>query len=154
MRTTENTHFSLSASLTRSVSITLSTLERGLEVTAGTTLLLTLLRGTCGAGGNGWLLERGGDDFLGDGKVGSQVLDTLVGQVPVVVLPVEGLRDVSLGSERSEEADDLKIGDIQLGGVGVLEIVLLGYKGTLLEKVGVHEDSVLLGNKLLTADVR
>ena len=91
----------LSTGLTRSVSITLSTLERRLEVTSGSALLLTLGRCARGSGDGGGLLKCGRDDLLRDSQVSSQVLDTLVGEVPVVVLPVEGLGDESLGSERS-----------------------------------------------------
>ena len=42
---------------------------------------------------------RGRDDLGGEGEVGAEVLDALVGEVAVVVLPVEGDADEAAAGE-------------------------------------------------------
>lgn len=63
--------------------------------------------GSC-AGPGSWLgpggaLEGGGDDLRGKVQVVTEVLDTLVGQVPVVRAPGELLLDIATGLQRLEE---------------------------------------------------
>jgi hypothetical protein len=58
------------------------------------------------------------------------VLDAVVGQVPVVVLPGERLPDILLGLEALHELDDLQVGHIKLGVLGQV-VVLLGIQAPL-----------------------
>ena len=89
------------------------------------------------------LLVGGGDDLGGKGQVRTQVLDALLGEVAVVVLPREGDTDVSLGVERLHEVQNLKVGGSLDVGVGGRDSVLLNDTNSLTEEV--REDSNAVG---------
>jgi hypothetical protein len=74
------------------------------------------------------------------------MLNTVIGQVPVVVPPGEALLDVFLGLEALHELDDLQVGHIDLGVLGGIE-VLLGVQDALLEEVLVNLHPILLGDQ-------
>merc|ERR1719409_574337 len=115
-----------------------------LAAAAGTTVAAgrALVRHGAG-GGAGGLLQRVGDDIRRE----VEVLDALVGEVPVVVPPGELLLDELLGGEGLHQLDHLKVGDLlDLGVSGEVE-VLLGVDDALTEEVLVHLLAVLLGNK-------
>ena len=84
-----------------------------------------------GAGrGLGGLLEGVGHDLRRQVEEGAEELNAVVGQVPVVVLPREGLPDVLLGLEALHELDDLEVQGIDLGVLGQV-VVLLGVQDSL-----------------------
>lgn len=60
----------------------------------------------------------------------TKVVDSLVSQVPVVVVPCEALSDVATGSERLHELDDVEVRNIDF--VMFVDDVLLGDQHTLL----------------------
>lgn len=105
------------------------------------------VRGTslarAGLGTSGALQSRR-HDLRGKMEEVAEVLDTLVGQVPVVVSPGKLLGDHSLGFERLTRFDDVKVGDTLQFLVLRREVVLLGDHHTLLEEVLENGDSVLL----------
>jgi len=73
-----------------------------------------------------------------------EVLDTFVGQVPVIMSPGELLGDHSLGFERLTRFDDVEVRDaLQLLVLG-REVILLGDNDALFEEVLENGDSVLL----------
>lgn len=53
------------------------------------------------------------------------MLNAIVGEVPVVVLPGEGLPDILLGLEALHELNHLQVGHVKLGVLGQV-VVLLG----------------------------
>lgn len=83
-----------------------------------------------GAGRGAGLLEGSRNDFGGQVEVVTEVLDALVGEVPVAPLPVELLFDEALRLEGGQELHYPQIGD-----VGILVLlhgqVLLGNNHTL-----------------------
>ncbi len=116
--------------------------------------LLTLILGA--SSGPGGLLLHGGRDNVGrKGKVSAEVvkaslaslLSGLSNEVAVVVLPGEGDADETPGLEGLHEHHDLKVGDTLDLRVGLCSGVLLNNADSLLEKVGVDGDTVLLGNE-------
>ncbi len=135
-------------------SIASSPLEGRLEVSSRSSLTLAIVSlGTVrshssGLGSHGGGLEGSGHGIAWQSQICAQVLDALVGQVPVVVIPVEGLTHEPLGSKTTEDANYLKVGHIKSIRVLCLVVVLLGHQNALLEKVGVDNKSVLLGDKL------
>lgn len=75
-------------------------------------------------------------------QVAAQLLDTLVGEVPVVVPPGELLLDEAARVQGLQRLDDVQIGDrLQLGVLLGVE-VLLGHDYTLLEEVFVDGDTM------------
>jgi hypothetical protein len=88
------------------------------------------LTSTAGGTGADGLLEGGGEDLRGQVEVLAQVLDTLIGQGVVVVLPRELGLDILLGVQGLESLDDLQVGDIDLIVLGGVE-VLLGDQDTI-----------------------
>merc|ERR1712093_887403 len=90
---------------------------------------------TTGRGARG-LLEGVGDNFLGEVQVLTEVLDALVGEVPVVPLPAELLSDVPTGLQGSEQLDDVDVldGELLIIVLGLVAI-LLGNHDTLFEEV-------------------
>merc|ERR1712216_917442 len=98
---------------------------------------------TTGRGARG-LLEGVGDNFLGEVQVLTEVLDALVGEVPVVPLPAELLSDVPTGLQGSEQLDDVDVldGELLIIVLGLVAI-LLGNHDTLFEEVVVDDLAVL-----------
>lgn len=86
----------------------------------------------------------GRDDLGRQGEVASQVLDTFVGQVAVVVLPRERDADVALGSQGLHQTHDLQVGrtfDLRMSsGLGVL----LDHTNSFLEEVREDSDAIFL----------
>lgn len=97
----------------------------------------------------GGLLVRGRDDLGGKGEVGAEVLDALVGEVAVVVLPVEGDADEATAGEGLHEHHDLEVGGALDVGVGGGDGVLLDDEDALLEEVGEGGDAVGFGDEHL-----
>jgi hypothetical protein len=71
------------------------------------------------------------DNIARDTEVLTKVVDTLLSQDVVVVLPVEGLSGKALGLKSSHDADNLQVGDIDIIGVLGLIRVLLDDNGSL-----------------------
>jgi hypothetical protein len=89
------------------------------------------------------LLEGARDDVLGQVEELAQVLDALVGQVPVVVLPGEAFGDVAARGQRLQSLDHVQIGHGQLRVLNGHR-VLLGHHDALGEQVLVDGNAVLL----------
>mmetsp|Transcript_38276 Transcript_38276/g.95120 ORF Transcript_38276/g.95120 Transcript_38276/m.95120 type:complete len:208 (-) Transcript_38276:115-738(-) len=106
----------------------------------------SLLRHGAGGGARG-LLQGVGHHIRGEVEVLAQVLDALVGEVPVVVPPRELALDQLLGREGLHELDHLQVGHLLDLGVSREVKVLLGIDDPLPEEVFVHLLTVLLGNK-------
>lgn len=113
-------------------------------LTAELVLLAVAALGTAGS-----LLVRGRDDLGGKGEVGTEVLDALVGEVAVVVLPVEGDADEATAGKGLHEHHDLEVGGTLDVGVGGGDGVLLDDEDALLEEVGEGGDAVGLGDEHL-----
>jgi len=94
--------------------------------------------GTSGA------LQRRRHDLGGKMEEVAQVLDTFVGQVPVVMSPGKLFSDHSLRFERLTRFDDVKVRDALQLLVLRREMIFLGDHHTLLEEVLENGDSVLL----------
>jgi hypothetical protein len=98
-------------------------------------------------GAHGGLFVCGRNNLRGKGQVRSEVFDSLIGQVAVVVLPGEGDANISLRLKRLHQAKDLQVGgslDLRVGGrLGVL----LDNADTLLKEVAEDSDAVFLGDK-------
>merc|ERR1712124_17146 len=94
------------------------------------------------------LLEGVGNDLLGEVQVRTEVLDTLVGEVPVVPLPTELLSDVPAGLQGSQQLNDVDVldGELLVSVLGFVA-VLLGNHDTLFEEVVVNDLAVLLGDE-------
>ena len=88
-----------------------------------------------------------GDNLCRQGKVSTEVLNSLGSEVTVVVLPREGNADVSLGCERLHEVHNLEVGSTLDVGVGGGDGVLLDNANSLTEEVGEDSDAVGLGNE-------
>mmetsp|Transcript_1896 Transcript_1896/g.3544 ORF Transcript_1896/g.3544 Transcript_1896/m.3544 type:complete len:201 (+) Transcript_1896:382-984(+) len=116
--------------------------EAGVEVTAGTAVLVVSVateaalaaKASAGrAGGLGLLLLVSlGDNLLRQVKELTEVGDALLGEVPVVPLPVEGLANVAAGLEGGHELDNLEVRHVDGLMLG-LDIVLGGDNDTLCE---------------------
>ncbi len=89
----------------------------------------------------------GGNNLGRKGKVSTKVLNSLRGEVAVVVLPREGDADVTLGLERLHEVQDLEVGGSLDVGVGGGDGVLLDDANSLTEEVRVDSDAVGLGDE-------
>ena len=80
-------------------------------------------------------------------KVVPEVLDSLVGEVPVVVPPGKLFLDVASGLQRLQSLHDVKVGDfLKLRVLGSVDI-FHGDDDTLGEEVLVDGDQVLLGHQ-------
>jgi hypothetical protein len=93
----------------------------------------------------GRLLERGRHNLRWQVEVVAQVLNAIIGEVPVVVLPGEGLPDVLLGLEALHELDHLQVGHIDLRVLRQV-VVLLGVQHALFEEILADLIAVLLGD--------
>jgi hypothetical protein len=60
-------------------------------------------------------LKSSGDNLLRETKILTEVLDTSVGQEPVVVAPVEGGSDETLGGQGLHQLHNIQVGDVDLG---------------------------------------
>ena len=89
----------------------------------------------------------GGNNLGRQGKVSTKVLNSLRGEVAVVVLPREGDTDVSLGLEGLHEVENLEVGGSLDVGVGGGDGVLLDDANSLTEEVGEDSDAVGLGDE-------
>jgi hypothetical protein len=90
-----------------------------------------------------------GDSHLDRGRQveeGSQVLDPLVGEVVVVVLPAERFTDVLAALERLHHVHDVQVGHVNLA-VLLHHRVLLDDADAILEELAVDGDAVLLGHQ-------
>ena len=80
-------------------------------------------------------------------KVVTQVVDTLVGEVPIVMSPCELFLDVASGFQGGQSLDDVQIRDLfkfwMLGSM----VILFGHHYTFLEEVLVDSTLVLLGHQ-------
>merc|ERR1719209_1272407 len=95
-------------------------------------------------------LEGGGDNLGGQVEVVPQVLDTLVGEVPVVVTPCELLLHIATRLQAGQGLDHLQVGNgFELRMLGGVEI-LFGHHHTLLEEVLVDGYAILLGHQHLS----
>lgn len=92
------------------------------------------------------LLVSGRNNLGRKRQIGAQVLDTLIGQVAIVVLPRECDANVSLGLERLHQHQDFQVGGPFNGWVLVRFGVLLDDAHTLLKEVAVDSDTVFLWN--------
>lgn len=61
----------------------------------------------------------------------SQVLDTFIGQIPVIVSPGEGFLDQLSGGEALHQANDLEVSHIRDVRVSLGECVFLGNDNAL-----------------------
>lgn len=112
---------------------------------------LGTIAGTGSSGGTGTLrlrtgsaLQRRRHNLRGQMQVRPQVLNALVGQIPVVVAPGELLLDEVLRLQRLHRLDDVQVRDgFQLRVLRSIE-VLLGYENSLLEEVLVDGDATWL----------
>ena len=99
------------------------------------------------------LLVRGGDNFGGKGQVLSEIVDSLVRQVAVVVLPRESNANVSTRLERLHQHENLQVGGAFNVRMGLGTGVLLDDANALLKEVAENSDTVLLwdvhGSKML-----
>lgn len=107
-----------------SVAIVIGLLEFRVEISTRSVLLLVSSGSALSGGSSSQLLQGSRDNVGGQSQELAQVFDALVGEVVVVVLPVEGLLYESLGLERSQQTHNLQVGDGQslrvLGSVGIL----------------------------------
>lgn len=140
--TSESTAFASAAVF----AVTAST-KGGASITVTTGHLVLFAVASFGAASR--LLVSGGNNFSGQTEVGSEVLDSFVGQVAVVVLPVKGNADECAALERLHEAHDFEIGATLNVGVRGSSTVLLDNNDTLLEEVGIDSDAVGFGDEHL-----
>jgi len=146
----------------RSAVTELAFTELGLELLAGTLLLLiaaavgiaireatALTVEARRAGGRRnralLLLDGVGDDILAKVKVFTEVFKAIEREIPVKVAPVEGLLHELAGAKGLHQLNDLKVGDVlQLSDrVGQGIVVLLGIEDTLLEEVAKDRNTIL-----------
>jgi hypothetical protein len=92
-------------------------------------------------------LVGGRNDLGGQSQVTTEVFNTFVSQVAVVVLPREGDTDVTLGLKRLHQVQNLQVGrsfDLRMsGGLGVL----LDDTYSFLEQVREDCDAIFLGDE-------
>ena len=81
-------------------------------------------------------------------KVIPQVLNAIISEVPVVVLPGEGLPDILLGLEALHELDDLKVWHINLW-VFCQIVVLLGVQNPLCDAPQCTQTNEEMRNNIL-----
>ena len=91
----------------------------------------------------GWLLQGSRYDLWWQIQVLSQIVDALIGEVPVKVVPRESLGNVASRCQRLQGLDDMQIWDSDLGVIDDVK-VLFGDHDTLGEKVLVNGSAVLL----------
>ena len=96
----------------------------------------------------GWLitslaLQGGRHNLWWQMEEVTQVLDALIGEVPVVVAPGELLVDVATRLERLQGLDNVQVGAVDLRVLGKVE-VLLGHHDTLTEEVLVDRHTIYL----------
>lgn len=96
------------------------TVERTWTARTGTTL--------------GGLDESAGNNLGGQVQVLAEVLNSLVGEVVVIVLPREAGGDVSARGHALQRLDDVKVGHVNVLVLGGVE-VLLRHHDSLLEEV-------------------
>jgi hypothetical protein len=96
----------------------------------------------------GRLLERGRHNLRWQVEVVAEVLNAVIGEVPVVVLPGEGLPDIFLGLKALHELDHLQVRHIDLRVLRQV-VVLLGVQHTLCNMT-YNSDADLLELKLAT----
>lgn len=88
-----------------------------------------------------------GNNLGRQGKVSTEVLNSLRSEVAIVVLPREGDTNVSLRLERLHKVHNLEVcGSLDVG-VGGGDGVLLDDANSLTEEVGEDSDAVGLGNE-------
>ena len=92
------------------------------------------------------LLVGSRNNFGGKSKVRTEVFDTLVGEVAVVVLPREGNTDVFLGCKRLHQHKNLQVARSLDVGVLLGLGVFLDDADSLLEEVRVDSDTVFFGD--------
>ena len=98
-------------------------------------------------GAHGGLLVGGRNDLSRKGQVGSEVFNSLIGQVAVVVLPRESNANESSGLKRLHQAKNFQVaGSLNLRVGGRLG-VLLDNTDSLGEEVAEDSNSVFLGNE-------
>ena len=141
----------LHAAATSEATLAAAVLAVSAATEGGTAALASelVLLAVAALGTAGGLLVRGRDDLGGEGEVGAEVLDALVGEVAVVVLPVEGDADEAAAGEGLHEHHDLEVGGALDVGVGGGDGVLLDDEDALLEEVGEGSDAVGLGDEHL-----
>jgi hypothetical protein len=81
--------------------------------------------------GDSRLLPCAGDNLLSQVKVLTEEDDTLVGEVPVIPLPAEGLLYIAARLERLQQLDDVQVGDIGQSVVLGRKEILLGNKDAI-----------------------
>merc|ERR1719493_436671 len=114
-------------------------------------ITLSLVTSSTGSSRSSWpsfsgslSLQSRGDNFWGQVQVVTQILNSLVGQVPVVMAPSELLLHVTAGFKGSEGFNDLQVrNSLQLRVLGSVEI-LLSHHHALFEEVLVDGNTVLL----------
>jgi hypothetical protein len=98
-------------------------------------------------GAHGRLLVGGRNNLGGESQISSEVFNTLIRQVAVVVLPGKGNSDKSPGTKRLHQIEDFQVGrSLNLGMSGGLG-VLLDDTDALLEQIRKDCDAVFFGNK-------
>ena len=130
------------STLTRTVFTVVSTTEGRLALSGELLVITVTAIGTAGS-----LLVCGGNNLGRKGKVSTKVLNSLRGEVAVVVLPGEGDADVSLGLERLHEVQHLEVGGSLDLGVSRRDGVLLDDANSLTEEVREDSDAVGLGDE-------
>merc|ERR1719382_2149056 len=103
-------------------------------------LWATRRRGSTGR----WLLQRVGDHLHVEMQVLTQVLDALIGEEPIVMLPGKALSDILTRRQRGEQLDHLQVGDALDLGVCLEGVVLLRDHHPLLEEIRQDRQPILL----------
>mmetsp|Transcript_4822 Transcript_4822/g.10623 ORF Transcript_4822/g.10623 Transcript_4822/m.10623 type:complete len:211 (+) Transcript_4822:47-679(+) len=98
-------------------------------------------------GASGRLLVRGRHNLGGKAEVSTEVLNALLIEVAVVVLPAEGDADESTGEEGLDEVENLEVGASLDVGVGGADGVLLDDENSLTEEVREDSDAVGFGDE-------
>lgn len=93
-------------------------------------------------------VERGRLHASGQVEVGSEVLDTLVGEVVVQILPREGLTHIFARLERFHRLHYVKIGNVNLH-VLLQHRILLDDAYAVFEELRVNRNAVLLWHQHL-----
>ena len=87
-----------------------------------------------------------GNDFRWEGQVLTEVLDSLVGEVAVVPLPVEGDSNVTTAFERLHKHQNFKVGWSLDVRVSFTAVVFLDNANSFLEKVAESSNAMFLGD--------
>lgn len=131
-----------STSITATVLAVSAAAEGGAALTTKLVLLAVATLGTPGL-----LLVRRRDDLSREGQVGAEVLNALVSEIAVVVLPREGDTNEATGLKGFHETHDLKIRGTLDVGVGRGDGVLFDNKDALLEEVGEGYEKRRIGQR-------